>query len=184
MSPRTLTVAHALRQGPALGGTIAALMAALVVGLVVGALWWPVASAQAAADGEASALLDELRSARSRADRAAIYHARLAAVEELEAKLEASRSEPDFVAEIEALAERSGTELLQFSSRRAASGEASSFEFFVRGSYPATKALLGGLADLSEHVTVRRVVLERSEDGVRTRVLLGRGAASRQSGGA
>lgn len=156
-------------------------VAVIFLAAAAGLLWQPArvgaAAAEARLDREAAAL----RELKYRARLAEDYAARTEQVEALEAKLRQTKSEPEFVRDMESLVTRCGASISQFSSRgseQAAGGKATSFEFFLTGSYASLRKFFSSLPDLNEFVAIERVSLERNGPGVQAYLVLRRRQAS------
>ena len=151
--------------------------AVISLGAAAGLLWQPArveaAATEARLDREAAAL----RELKYRARLAEDYASRTKQVEALEAKLRQTKSEPEFVRDIESLVTRCGASISQFSSHGAEQGagaKATYFEFFLTGSYASLRNFFGSLPDLNEFVAIERVSLEHNGPGVQAYVVLRR----------
>jgi Tfp pilus assembly protein PilO len=175
---RTVTlVQHAGRQPLVLAALAAFALAAVGLVSVAGLVWLPLRNEAAVAEAELDKATMDLRELRYRARLAQDYTSRLAEVEALEAKLSQTKSEPEFVRDIEALATRTGVTIAQFSSRSAeqgASAKSADFEFFLNGSYTNLRRFIAELSSLHEFVAVERISLERNGSSLRAFLVLQR----------
>ncbi len=177
MTGTTAMVQHVARQPSVIAGLAAFALAAMVLAAVAGLLWLPVRAEATLAEAELDKAATELRELRYRARLAHDYTSRLAEVEALEAKLSRTKSEPEFVRDIEALAGRTGVTIAQFSSRNAEQStvaKSADFEFFLNGSYSNLRRFIAELSSLNEFVAVERVSLERNGPSLRAFLVLQR----------
>ncbi len=151
--------------------------AVMILAAAAGLLWEPARvkadATEARLDKEAAAL----RALKYRARLAEDYATRTKQVEALEAKLHLTKSEPEFVRDIESLVTRCGASISQFSSRgseQGTGGKATSFEFFLTGSYASLRMFFSSLPELNEFVAIERVSLERNGAGVQAYLVLRR----------
>jgi Tfp pilus assembly protein PilO len=154
-----------------------ALVLSSAVAAAFGALIWAPAREKAA---EAKAALDQAEAAledlQLRRRLAQDYASVSAQVGKLYAKLGARAADPEFVRDLELLAERTGISVAQFSSRQDGSADASAtaFEFNLTGSYANIRRFLSELSSLKELIAVERVSLDRAEQGIRAYLVLKR----------
>ena len=104
--------------------------------------------------------------------------ARLAEVEALEAKLSQTKTEPEFVRDIEALAAKTGVAIAQFDMAqqwgKSRGLKSADFEFFLNGSYANLRRFIVELPTLNEFVAIERISLERNGPAVRAFLVLQR----------
>jgi Tfp pilus assembly protein PilO len=177
MTGTATVIQHAGRQPLVLAALAAFALAAAGLAAVTGLVWLPLRSEAALAETELDRAALELRELRYRARLAQDYTSRLAEVETLEAKLSQSKSEPEFVRDIEALASRTGVAIAQFSSRGSEQGagtKSADFEFFLNGSYTNLRRFVAELSSLHEFVAVERISLERNGSSLRAFLVLQR----------
>jgi Tfp pilus assembly protein PilO len=154
------------------------LAASLSVAAAFGGLIWAPAREQALAAKErldrAEAALADLKYRRRLAQD---YASISAQVDKLNAKLASSAADPEFVHDIEGLAQRTQVSVAQFSSRveeGKAGASATAFEFTLNGSYANIRRFMAELSTLNELVAVERVSLDRSDKSIRADLVLRR----------
>lgn len=169
-------VRHLLTHPSCLAAIVLAAFSAAVLAVVVLVAWWPALAHEAEVAQALNQHMAHLSALRERAQLAEHYATRQRAVDALEAKLAPKRGTPELVRDIEEIAARSHAELLQFASRtppKDKSGiDTTIIEFTLKGSYRSFREFLAALGELPELLIVERVVLERVETDVRTRVVL------------
>ncbi len=177
MTLTTAALQHVARHPLVIAGLMALGLGAAGLAAVAGLVWHPARVEAAAAEaGLDNAALD-LRELKYRARLAQDYTSRLDEVTALEAKLSLTKSEPDFVRDIEALAASTGATITQFSTRsteQSAGVKSADFEFFLSGSYASLRRFIVELPSLNEFVAVERVSLERNGPSVRAFLVLRR----------
>lgn len=177
MTGVSAAVQHVGRHPLVIAGLVALGLAAAGLAAVAGLVWQPARMEAAAAEAGLDKAALDLRELRHRARLAQDFANRVLEVEALEAKLSQTKTEPEFVRDIEGLAAKTGVSIAQFSSRGTGQGEgvkSADFEFFLNGSYANLRRFVVELPNLNEFVAIERVSLERNGPSVRAFLVLRR----------
>ena len=177
MTGVSAAVQHVARNPLVIAALVALGLAGAGLAAVAGLVWQPARMEAAAAEAGLDRAALNLRELRYRARLAQDYASRLTEVEALEAKLSQTKTEPEFVRDIEALAAKTSVSIAQFSSRSGGQGEGAKpadFEFFLNGSYANLRRFVVELPNLNEFVAIERVSLERNGPAVRAFLVLRR----------
>ncbi len=170
-------LAHAARYPAALAAFLVLTFTLALLGLVAVLIWQPARDASAAADNRLERARAQLRELRARDRLMQSFAVRMKQAEVLEAKLRQAKTEPAFVRDIEALANRSGATVEQVSSPNEEKGSGVNtalFEITLRGAYSNVRRFIAGLSDLEEFVSIERVSLEHDGEGVRAYLVMKR----------
>ncbi len=169
--------AHAARHPAALAALLVLSFTLAILGLVAALIWQPSRGASAEADDRLDRARIQLRELRARDQLMQSFAVRMKQAEVLEGKLRQTKTEPAFVRDIEALANRSGTAVEQVSSPNEEKGNAVNtalFEITLRGAYINIRRFVAGLSELEEFVSIERVSLEHDGEGVRAYLVMKR----------
>jgi Tfp pilus assembly protein PilO len=177
MTGVSVAAQHVARHPLVIAGLVALGLAAAGLAAVAGLVWQPARMDAAAVEASLDKAAFDLRELRHQVRLAQDYASRLAEVEALEAKLSRTKTEPEFVRDIEALAAKTGVAIAQFTSRSSeenAGMKSADFEFFLNGSYANLRRFIVELPTLNEFVAIERISLERNGPALRAFLVLQR----------
>jgi Tfp pilus assembly protein PilO len=174
---RKAAAQHALRHPAVIASGLSLMLTTALLAAAAALIWEPSRSDNQRAGAEFEAVSAQLRDLKQRMRLAKDYAARSEQVDLLEGKLRQSKTEPEFVRDIEAIVSKSGAKVTQFSSHKAERNGAMNttvFEFFLTGSYGNMRQFVSELPNLNEFVAIERISLERTDQGVRAYLVLKR----------